>query len=104
MRAQTKTAALGFALALGLGLAALTSPAVAQSTGMRPTALADDTCGHYTKGSTEYYRNCKETSEKIWVTYRRSSDNQHFCVPAGKQVELGYYLNVYGVYHDSWGC
>ncbi|YCK37894.1 hypothetical protein ACNF49_28710 [Actinomadura sp. ATCC 39365] len=96
MRAQTKTAALGFALALGLGLdlAVLASPAVAQ----------DDTCGHYTKGSTEYYRNCKETSEKIWVTYRRSSDNQHFCVPAGKQVELGYYLNVYGVYHDSWGC
>ncbi|MCF6473578.1 hypothetical protein FAF44_35110 [Nonomuraea sp. MG754425] len=97
-----KTAALG----LALGLAALTGPAVAQSTGLRPTAaLMDDPCGHYTMSGTEYYRNCnKDTSEKIWVTYRISAHNQHFCVPAREKVELGYYLNVYGVYHDSWGC
>ncbi|MFI6713227.1 hypothetical protein ACIBF7_42820 [Nonomuraea sp. NPDC050478] len=100
MRAQMKTAFCG----LALGLAALAAPAAAQPTGMRATAIMDDPCGHFTQNGTEYYRNCKDTSEKIWVTYRISAHNQHFCVPAQKKVELGYYLNVYGVYHDSWNC
>ncbi|NJP98913.1 hypothetical protein HCN51_57495 [Nonomuraea sp. FMUSA5-5] len=97
-----KTAALS--LVLSLGLAALAAPAAAQPTHMRPTALTSQTCGHYTTPVLEYYRNCADQNERIWVTYRISTYNKHFCVPKGEQVQLGNLFNVYGVYHDSWGC
>ncbi|MEW9555281.1 DUF6355 family natural product biosynthesis protein [Nonomuraea sp. NPDC050783] len=102
MRAQMKTAAL--ALTALTVLTALATPADARSDGMRPTALKGETCGHYTTPVLEYYRNCASQSEYIWVTYRIESYNKHICVLPGTQVQLGNLFNVYGVYHDSWGC
>ncbi|MFD9941127.1 DUF6355 family natural product biosynthesis protein [Nonomuraea sp. NPDC059023] len=102
MRTQLKAALLAATTVLALGPAATALPAAA-TTGTTATARQAPVCGHFTNAGTEYYRNCANVSERIWVT-RRFSQNEHYCVQPGTQVQLGNFANVYGVYHDGWNC
>ncbi|MFI9552826.1 DUF6355 family natural product biosynthesis protein [Nonomuraea endophytica] len=99
MRTQLNAALLAATTVLALGPATT----AAATTGTQAAALRASVCGHYTSAGTEYYRNCANVSERIWVT-RRFSQNEHYCVQPGTQVQLGNFANVYGVYHDGWNC
>ncbi|GAA2903823.1 hypothetical protein GCM10010517_69850 [Streptosporangium fragile] len=64
---------------------------------------AAEKCGLYKDGTSGVYRNCDHRSELIFVT-KPWSANEFHCVPANARKNVGFWYNIYGVYHQSWGC
>jgi hypothetical protein len=92
---------------LGAGALA-TAAALSLATGVSHAetgqAATDRTvCGLYIKGNQDYYSNCDDRSELIWVSVPLGLD-YFTCVPGNSEVQLGHYLRIWSAFHHSWNC